>query len=67
MEFVIALMIGVGLGMIINFLTMRPKEAGVLLIETSDPDGPYMFLELNIPPQGVCDSDHVIFKVKVHE
>ena len=47
MELVIILAIGIAVGSIITRIIIRPLDIGTLRIDTSDPDGPFMFLELS--------------------
>ena len=47
MELVIILAIGIVVGSIITRIIIRPLDIGTLRIDTSDPDGPFMFLELS--------------------
>ena len=41
----------------------RRKPVGVLRIDTSDPDGPYMFLELSEDISTILNAEQVTFKV----
>lgn len=43
----------------------RGKSVGALKIDTSDPDGPYMFLELHVPLNDVMDKKRVTLDVNV--
>lgn len=48
MDIVIAFIAGLFVGwMIATIILRRKKVIGSLRVETSDPDGPYLFLELN--------------------
>lgn len=48
MDIVIAFIAGLFGGWMIAAITLRRKKViGSLRVETSDPDGPYLFLELN--------------------
>lgn len=40
-----------------------PKKCGTVLIETSDPDGPYLFLDLSVPVDQLGTQKEVIFTV----
>ena len=40
-----------------------PKKCGTVLIETSDPDGPYLFLDLSVPVGQLGTQKEVIFTV----
>ena len=39
------------------------RIAGTLRIDCSDPDGPYMFLELSEPVSTILNEEYVTFKV----
>lgn len=52
MELVIVFLIGMVIGCIFSSIVRRSKSVGKLRIDTSDPDGPFMFLELS---KGVGD------------
>lgn len=52
MELVIVFVIGMAVGCIFSSMVRRSKSVGKLRIDTSDPDGPFMFLELS---KGVGD------------
>lgn len=41
-----------------------PPVAGVLKVETSDPEGPYLFLELHDDVRSIMRKDAVIFSVE---
>lgn len=41
----------------------RHKPVGVLRIDASDPDGPYMFLELSEDISTVMDAEQVTLKI----
>ena len=43
--------------------TRIPKICGKVLVETSDPDGPYLFLDLNIPIDELGSMDKATFEV----
>lgn len=49
--FIIGLVVGLVVGIIAAAFIFRQKPIGTLRIDTSDPDGPYPFLE--IPPGGI--------------
>lgn len=52
MEFAVVFALGVLFGLIIASFLNRSNSVGDLRIDTSDPDGPYLFLELS---KGVGD------------
>lgn len=39
------------------------KSIGDLRVDTSDPDGPYLFLELATDPSNLTNMDYVVLKV----
>lgn len=43
-----------------------PKTVGTLLIETSDPDGPYLFVDLNVPVDEVGSRKKVSMNVQTN-
>lgn len=65
MEFVIIFAIGVVIGSIITRIINRPLDIGTLRIDTSDPDGPFMFLELAKDVDSVTSKKYVILKVNL--
>lgn len=67
MDIVIAFVAGLlGGGLIATVILRRKKAIGSLRVETSDPDGPYLFLELNDGNIAeLLRKRHVILNVKV--
>ena len=67
MGIVIAFIAGLFVGwMIAAIILRRKKSIGSLRVETSDPDGPYLFLELNDGNIAeLLRKRHVILNVKV--
>lgn len=67
MDIVIAFVAGLFGGWVIAAIILRHKKAiGSLRVETSDPDGPYLFLELNDGNiTELLRKRHVILNVKV--
>ena len=63
MELVMAFFVGVLLGFGIVYLMSRDKPIGTLRIDSSDPDGPYMFLELESGVGDICARKYVLLKV----
>ena len=45
------------------FVAVRTRPDGRLRIDRSDPDGPYLFLELTNAIDVVCKKRHVLFDV----
>lgn len=65
MELVIILAIGIAVGSIITRIIIRPLDIGTLRIDTSDPDGPFMFLELSKDVDTVASEKYVVLKVNL--
>ena len=65
MELVIILAIGIVVGSIITRIIIRPLDIGTLRIDTSDPDGPFMFLELSKDVDTVASEKYVVLKVNL--
>ena len=60
----IMFLVGVVIGGITTRLLWRPKGVGNLRVDTSDPDGPYLFLELTKDLDSVVKSKSVTLKVR---
>lgn len=68
---VIIIAIAVSVGMITGILWMSSVQQkpdicetyGTILIETSDPDGPFLFLDLDRPIEEIAVHETVTFKV----
>ena len=56
--------VGIIIGSVVTQLLWWPKRVGSLRVDTSDPDGPYLFLELTKDLSSVTKSDSVILKVR---
>lgn len=65
MELVIIFAIGIVVGSIITGIIIKPLNIGTLRIDTSDPDGPFMFLELSKGVDTIASKKHVILKVNL--
>jgi hypothetical protein len=65
MELVIILAIGIVVGSIITRIIIRLLDIGTLRIDTSDPDGPFMFLELSKDVNAVASKKYVVLKVNL--
>lgn len=64
MDLVIGLLIGIVFGLIFAWI-ISPKPSGYLKLEDSDPDGPYLFVELNEHPRNLIRRKRVLFMVKI--
>lgn len=58
-------LIGVIFGVIISKILSNKKQKpiGVLKIDSSDPDGPYLFLELSSDPNFIKKEKYITLKV----
>ena len=55
--------IGLVVGLISARYVIRKKTYGMLRIDRSDPDGPYLFLELDRNVEELSKQKHVVFNV----
>lgn len=70
MEFVLIFIAGVLIGWaiaLIASLVFKPKPIGDLRVDNSDPDGPYLFLELEHDLPDLKECKEVCFRVKVKD
>lgn len=65
MQTAIIFAIGVVVGCILVNIVQRIKSIGALRIDTSDPDGPYMFLELDKDVDTISSKKYVLLRVKL--
>ena len=65
MELIIIFAIGIVVGSIITRMVTKPLDFGTLRIDTSDPDGPFIFLELSKDVDTVASKKYVILKVNL--
>lgn len=56
--------VGVIVGSVATQLILWSKRVGNLRVDTSDPDGPYLFLELTKGLESVTKKDIVVLKVR---
>lgn len=54
---------GLALGYIIATNKMSKKTIGALRIDGSDPDGPYLFLELETDPRFIENEEYITLKI----
>lgn len=54
---------GIILGCGITIALTRKKPIGILRVDNSDPDGPYLFLELKTDPNEIVNESYVTLKV----
>lgn len=55
---------GIGIGVAVSFMFKHSRSAGNLRIDTSDPDGPYIFLELNNDISSISSQKAIVLKIK---
>lgn len=65
MQTAITFAIGVIVGCILVNIVQRIKSVGALRIDTSDPDGPYIFLELDKGIDTISSKKYVLLRVKL--
>lgn len=61
---VLALILGIVIGIVFTRIFLKPKVRGSVVIDRSDPDGPYLFLELTGSISKMSKEKYVNFKVK---
>lgn len=67
MQTAIIFAIGLIIGCLISAIIRRVKSIGALRIDTSDPDGPYMFLELDKGIDTISSKKYVLLRVKLRD
>lgn len=70
MQFVLGLIVGLGIGIVIMLFRSEPSELGTLRIVTpaSDPDeNPYMFMELNKGIGNISQYEQGLFRISVEK
>ena len=65
MEIILAAAIGIIFGFMFAVIILHNDSLGTLRVETSDPDGPYLFLELNTDIKNICSKKYANLQVKV--
>lgn len=63
MEVVYAV-VGIMIGFIVSFIIRQKRPVGFLRIDKSDPDGPYLFLELKKSVNEIVTQRTVLLEVK---
>ena len=63
MKLVIVFVIGMVIGCVFSSIVRRSKSVGKLRIDTSDPDGPFMFLELSKGVGDISTKKQVLLQV----
>ncbi|MCD8119691.1 MAG: hypothetical protein LUE29_09495 [Lachnospiraceae bacterium] len=55
--------VGVIFGNVFTYVKLHIKSPGRIRIDTSDPDGPYMFLELTEPVKSFMNEKQVLLDI----
>lgn len=63
---VVYVVVGIMIGFVVSFIVRRKHSVGFLRIDKSDPDGPYLFLELKKSVNEIVTQRTVLLEVK-HE
>lgn len=61
---VVYVVVGIILGFVVSSIIRRKHPVGFLRIDKSDPDGPYLFLELKKSINEIVTQKTVLLKVK---
>lgn len=64
MVYICILIIGIIIGCVITIMSTRIKSIGALRIDYSDPDGPYLFLEIASHPDLIRTKRYITLQVK---
>ncbi len=60
----ILLTAGIAIGIALSFIFRKRKAAGILRIDKSDSDGPYLFLEIKQSIEDIATRKTVLLEVK---
>ena len=60
-------MIGILIGLLIERYIFQEKPIGSLRVDHSDPDGPFLFLELSKRVEAVVSKKYVVMRVKAKD
>ena len=60
----IYILIGIFIGVVISAILRRKRPVGFLRIDKSDPDGPFLFLELKKNVEEVITQKIIVLEVK---
>lgn len=64
LELIAVYLVGVFMGYILAKVLTKPKLIGAIRIDRSDPEGPYLFLELDMPIHTFENKKHVCVEIK---
>lgn len=67
MNLVIVFALGILVGIILTGIVFRFFLVGMLRVDRSDPDGPFLFLELSKRIESVISKKYVVLRVKVKD
>ena len=63
---IIIFVLGVVLGLVIAIILKKCRcvnPSGTIRVDSSDPDGPFLFLELNEDLNAICSKDKIVCKI----
>ena len=60
---ILGILIGIGISCFVIFLTAVRMKDGILRVDLTDPDGPFLFIELKNPPEELKDGDMMLVQV----
>lgn len=61
---VVYVVVGIMIGFVVSSITRRKHPVGFLRIDKSDPDGPYLFLELKKSVNEIIAQRTILLEVK---
>ena len=61
---VVYVVVGIMIGFVVSSIIRRKRPVGFLRIDKSDPDGPYLFLELKKSVNEIATQRTVLLEVK---
>lgn len=62
---IVIFVIGIAVGIAVTLYRLHLKSVGILRCNTTDPDGPYLFLEPTMDMNTILKKDFVIFEVRI--
>ena len=60
---IVSVLVGYGLGIFVSSMKNRRQTDGILKCAQADSDGPYLFLQLLIDINDLCNKKYATFKV----
>lgn len=64
MWMIVTFIFGGALGFLVSRVLSKEEPVGTLRVDTSDPDGPYLFLESIADPRVFSQRKHVVLNVE---